>query len=173
VYLSPSARKLLPFLGAGLLLAGCGGGGSGSAAKPVIHVSAPGSRFSVPAGWKVTRTENAVLASPPGDKVVIAGVYRFPTLKPYRPDLWPRVSAALDRDARDLARQLKGKLVSSADARVAGIRARQYDFEYGDRKARIMFLYRGRKEFELYCRWSAHDDMPDACTDLATSFRPV
>lgn len=117
------------------------------------------------------RAPTALQAGPAqaGGPVVV--VYSLRTVRPYRKSMWHAVSGELDRKAHTLAARLGGRLTSSSTGTVAGTRARQYLFEYGAKRARIAFLFRERREYELYCSWKASDGEPAACGLLLTSFR--
>jgi hypothetical protein len=168
-------RALSPALALALLaLAGCGGGGSKPAA--LQQVSAYGARFSVPSGWRVTRTATTVSAAPAGKTDELVSVSLFRLLRPYKPDLWARVVPELDRAAGQLARQLSASLTASHTVTVAGGRAREYALSFQRQghtvRERITFVLRDQREYELLCRWRSSDEEPAACPLLVSSFRP-
>jgi hypothetical protein len=132
-----------------------------------------GFAFSAPTEWEVRRSPISVLVSPPGDKVTLMAAYALRTVKLYRPALWAGAAGELNRKASVLAARLRGRVVSSTTTTVAHSRARQYLFSYGDKRARITFFYRRRREYELYCRWQASRGEPSACSLLTSSFTPA
>ncbi len=102
----------------------------------------------------------------------------FPLLHLYRPGLFTRVvTEELDPHVHQLATQVNGTVRSSTNVTVAGIRSRQYELGYSSRAhgylERITFVFRGKKEFELLCRWEASSSEPSACARLTTSFTPL
>lgn len=153
---------------AALTLAGCGGGG----AKSPTSVSGPGYRFSAPGGWKVTETGTSVAAAH-GTRFV--SVTKFRLTRPYRPALWPKAVKELDRVAGKLAAELGGTVAAARTVTVGGAPARQYDLAFtrnGERLVeRITFVLRGRREYQLLCRFKAGKDEP-ACALLERSFQP-
>jgi hypothetical protein len=94
----------------------------------------------------------------------------LPLLKPYRLALFPRVVTELDRVAATLATRLGGKVASSKTVMVGGRQAREYEIEHGGFVDRITFVLRGKRNFQLACRWRADDGEPAACGQLSSSF---
>ncbi len=153
---------------AALLLAGCGGTKTAPPPTTVAgSVDGAAFRFEAPDGWKVTHAPRSVTATS-GDDLLSVTV--FPLQRPYRPELWPKVARELDRRIADLAGQLRGELRSAGTATVAARRARVYEIAVGDRVQRLLFLFRGRLEYQLLCRF-ATGRVPEACNRLAASFR--
>lgn len=154
-------------------LAGCGGGEERE--TQIVHGN--GFLFAAPAGWKVTRTSHVVSAAPDEDRPELVSVSVFRIARPFRAELWPSVLRELERVAAGYARRLSGEVVSRQTIRVGGRRARRYDFGY--RRAgrqlgqRLVFLFQGRREFQLLCRWESppEDGISSACNGLAESFR--
>ncbi len=113
----------------------------------------------------------------PGDPELLS-VTVFPLARAFRPALWREAVTELDRAAAGLAARVKGQLEASATVTVAGARARSYDlaFERSGEKLgeRIVFVLRGRREYQLLCRWHAPPDadVTAACATLSSSFRP-
>jgi hypothetical protein len=137
-------------------------------------VRGPGFSFTAPDGWQVKQAPTSVSVAPADDQDTLVAAYTFRTVKAYRPSVWPAASAELDRQAGLLAGELHGRLVSSDTVAVAGNRARQYVFDYGDKRSRITFVLRApRTEYELLCRWKADAGEPDACSQLPSTFRPA
>ena len=126
--------------------------------------------FNAPADWHVVRTDRAVQVSKGVDLV---SVTRFPLLRRYRPDLWPRVVPELDRAATQLSEQQKGEVSDSRTVTIAAQQARRYDIGYErDRKAlveRIAFVLRGKTEYLLLCRYDRGGDT-GACDRLLATF---
>lgn len=149
-----------------LILAGCGGGGSGSWQR----VAGDGFRFAVPPSWTLTRNATTVAASAgPVDRVQ---VQTFRLVKPYRAELFAAASRELDRVARQVGRQLGGQVATSATVRVAGMNARTYRIEFGHKIEEITFAFAGRREYELLCRRAA--TASDAtCRRFVASFKFV
>jgi hypothetical protein len=155
-----------------LIAAGCGGGGGGSQSQAGAvsgqAVAGPGLSFRAPEDWKVTVRPTSAEAK--GDSSALVSVTVLPLLKPYRLALFPRVVTELDRVASTLAKRLGGKVTSSETVTVAGRQAREYEIEHGGLVDRITFVLRGKRNFQLACRWRADDGEPDACGQLSTSF---
>ena len=131
-----------------------------------------GYRFAAPGGWTVTRTSTSTVAAHGSETV---SVTTFPLTRLYRAQLWKEAVTELDTVATKLAAELGGTLVSSRTVKVGPATARQYELEFtkgGDRLVeRITFVLRGRREYELLCRYKAGKDEP-ACNQLLASFRP-
>jgi len=159
------------------LAVGCGGAAKKAAVVAVVHVAAPGARFSVPVGWKVTRSPTTVSAAPAGAGERLLQVAVFQLLHPYQPSLWPRVVPELDKAAATLAKALKGTLGASRTVTVAGGNVRQYELAFDHRSVAvrelITFVLRGRREYEVLCRWSAGESRPAACDALLAGFKLV
>lgn len=158
------------------LAAGCGGGGEGAREEPPpTLVRGPGFRFLAPAGWKTSVSRRGAAAREDGEALVSVTV--FPLLRPYRPALWKAVRGELDRVADRLAARLAGRVQARATVQVAGLPGRRYDLSYpgegGRLRQRIVFLLRGRSEYQLLCRWREGAGRPAACDLLAESFRPL
>ena len=151
------------------VLAGCGG----SAHKTVVlqSVRGPGYRFQTLPGWSIARKAHVVTATRPGSATDLISVstYRLPKV--------PTV-AEIDAAARSLALTLHGKLDAKSVVRVAGKPARRYDLSYRkggqDLGLRLVFVLRGKREFQLLCRWQSppDGDLTQACDALARTFRP-
>jgi hypothetical protein len=163
-----TAHKQASALVAVLLLAGCGGAKSAVAPATVTGSvgGAGGFRFEAPHGWKVTHADRAVSAASGADLV---SVTVFPLQRAYLPALWPKVVTELDRRIADLAGQLRGELRSAGTTTVAGRRARIYEISVGDRVQRLLFLFRGRLEYQLLCRYAKGGDTTP-CERLSASF---
>lgn len=101
----------------------------------------------------------------------------FRLARPFRPELWPSVVPELDRVAAELARQLDGRIESSATLVVDGRRAKRYDIRYRRQGTEVLertaFVLKGRREFQLVCRHEAADrgDGPEACALLFSTLR--
>ncbi len=121
----------------------------------------------------MTHTGTTVAASRGAGTV---SVTTFRLTKPYRPQLRKEVEAELDAVAAKLAAELHGTVTASRTVEVGSSAARQYDLAFtkdGERLVeQITFVLRGRREYELLCRYKAGKDEP-ACTQLLSSFRPV
>jgi len=74
-----------------------------------------------------------------------------------------------------LARRLRARLDAARTVRLAGRRGRQYEITFSWKGAevreRITFVLRGRREYQLLCRWPADEAEPVACGLLLQSFR--
>ena len=107
----------------------------------------------------------------------LVSVTVFNLVRPYRAALWSRAAGELDGVARTLAAGLSGHVDAARTVSVAGARARQYDLSYERNGAalrqRITFVLRGRREYQLLCRWAAASGEPAACRLLLASFAPV
>lgn len=159
------ARSGLLALAAGACLAGCGGGPSKPASQTV---EGAGFQFQAPASWVVTRSADTTAAV--GRGVDRTEVIRFALVRPYRPALFAASARELDGVMARLARQLSGRVVSSATVRLAGGAARSYRVVYGaGRTQEIGFVLSGDREYELLCRRRVSE--PDtACVQLFGSF---
>jgi hypothetical protein len=152
------------------LAAGCGGGG----AEPLDtqHVRGPGSTFSAPTGWEVSRKSHVVSVARPDDDIELVSVssYRLPRVP---------TSSQIEAAARQLAATLRGRVTAKTRVFVAGRRAPRFDLTYaraGDEIGlRLIFVLRGRQEFQLLCRWRAppEAEISAACAQLVRSFRPA
>jgi hypothetical protein len=152
------------------LAAGCGGGGGTATTEPTGQaVSGPGFSFRAPEDWTVKVAPTSATASQGEDRLVSVTV--LPLLRPYKPALFPRVVEELDRLAATLATRLRGELTSSRSTAAAGGRAREYEIEHAGLVDRITFVLRGKREFELSCRWRKTAGVPGACALLVSSFR--
>jgi hypothetical protein len=150
--------------------AGCGGGG-GSTESTVAagqSVSGPGFAFQAPEGWTPKTLPTSAEARQ--DAATVASVTVSPLVKPYRIALFPRVAKELNRVASAYAARLEGTVKERRTIVVAGRKARQYEIAHGDLVDRITFVLRGRKNFQLTCRWRSADGEPSACAQLAASF---
>ncbi len=159
-----------------LLASGCGGGAGPS---PPKQQTLRGAAFvyAAPAGWRVTRDRVSVTAAPnPKAAAPLVQVSVFRLVHPYRPALWPRVVAELERDVPKLAASLEGTIASRRTISVGGLRAREYVIGYTHGKERLdqrlVFAFRGRSEYQLLCRWRAAGEEPAACGLLYESFSP-
>jgi predicted Zn-dependent protease len=176
VYPPGNSRKRLALLvlAGTLALAGCGGGGGGSTTSAGSsggggqEVKGAGFTFHAPDDWTVKTSATSALASQ--DKDTLVSVTVLPLVKPYRPTLFLRVARELDRVADDLAKQLGGQVVSSNTVIAAKARARQYEIEHDGLVDRITFVLRGKREYQLTCRWKKADGRPAACDQLSASF---
>ena len=170
-------RRKRPAVVAGALLlllaaAGCGGGGGGTSATTAAggqEVGGTGFVFRAPEDWQ--KTVRATSASAQRDPSTLVSVIVLPLVKPYRIALFPQVAKELDRVADTYAANLKGTVTSRRTLEVAGRKAREYRIAHGDLVDLITFVLRGRRSYQLTCRWRKPDGEPDACAQLAASFR--
>jgi len=169
--------RIATFTLAALLLAGCGGGGGGNKSSPVETVTGKTFRFSAPSGWQTKITSLTASAAPAGGGETLVSVSVFRLVKPYRPELWPKVVPELDRVAAQLASRLHARLAASSTVSVAGASARAYELSFShqgtDVRERITFVLRSLREYQLLCRWEASASEPPACAQLSRSFRPL
>jgi hypothetical protein len=103
-------------------------------------------------------------ADPSVDEVLVA-----PGNAGIPPALRRAVDPADPAAVADLAGQLRGELRSAGTAHVAGRRARVYELAVGDRVERLLFVFRGRLEFQLLCRF-ARGRGTAPCDELAATF---
>jgi hypothetical protein len=143
-----------------LILAGCGGSGTGKWQQ----VQGEGFSFEAPAAWKVAST---AASNGTVDRVE---VQVFKLEHPYTRTKRSAVARELDNDADNLARQLKGTLSGKTALRVGGFDARGYTIGYDDKTAEITFVLDGKREYELFCRRSSGSN-DAACARLVASFR--
>jgi hypothetical protein len=163
------ARKQLLWSAlAAAALAGCGGG---EPAPESVMVRGPDFSFEAPGDWDVERTARAVTAADGDAKV---GVLTFRLVRPYTPALWSRVVPELDALARRLAGELDAEVAAKSTVTIDGRRARSFELENAkDGTRRLAFVLRGRREYELVCRYPDADDetAAAACDRLFGSFR--
>lgn len=144
---------------------------------PPQTVTGKGFTFAAPSGWQVKTGPATASAAPTGSGKTLVSVSVFRLLKPYRPELWAKVVPELDRVAAQLAGRLHGQVTKSSTMKVAGANARAYQFRFSyqgkDVFERITFFLRGLREYQLLCRWETSKSEPSACSQLASSFRPL
>ena len=173
VYPQRHHRKRVILLCASLVLstlaAGCGGGGSTEATSGGRLITGREFEFSAPSDWVPTLAPRSAVVK--RDAVTLVSVTVLPLVKPYRPQLFPRVVGELDRLAGELAGRLQGSVTERRTVVVAGRRVRQYQIIHGEFVDRLTFVLRKRQEFLLTCRWRKTDGEPGACPQLASSFR--
>jgi hypothetical protein len=171
-------RRKRPAVVAGAILvvlvaAGCGGGGGGRTSATTAaagqEVKGTGFVFRAPEDWQTT--VRATSASARQDPSTLVSVIVLPLVKPYRIALFPQVATELDRVADTYATNLKGTVTSRRTVDVAGRKAREYRVAHGDLVDLITFVLRGKRSYQLTCRWRESDGEPAACAQLATSFR--
>jgi hypothetical protein len=61
-------------------------------------------------------------------------------------------------------------VASRRTVEVAGRKAREYEITHGDLVDRITFLLRGKRNFQLTCRWRRLAGEPPACDQLSSTF---
>lgn len=92
--------------------------------------------------------------------------------RPFKPALWEKTVPELDRVASQLAGQLGGRVAKLEGGVLAGRRSRSYDIAFSrDGTAlveRIAFVFSGRREYQLLCRFSDDDS---ACREFRASLR--
>jgi hypothetical protein len=151
-------------------LAGCGGGGN--EAVQTQTVGGDGYVFAAPAGWKITRSSHVVSAAPSASDLELISISTYRLSRRPTPK-------QVDASVEALARRLGGRITSTTKATLAGRPARRFELEYarGDEQVglRLTFLFKGRLEFQLLCRWRRppNEEILSACGGLALSFRPA
>ena len=154
-----------------IVAAGCGGGADEP--QPRV-VRGKGYAFEAPRSWALVRTARQVQAAEGGQSLELVAVSRFPLLKRFRPELWPKVTKELDRAAKGLADQQRGTVTASATTDVGGRQARRYDIAFRARGKplveRIAFVLRGKTEYLLLCRFEQGGDT-EPCDRLLRTFR--
>ncbi len=151
------------------LVGGCGGGGNTT--KPAEAgrlVSGDGFTYRAPSDWTVTIASHVTAAK--HDQVTLVSVTVLPLVRAYRPALFPRVIGEVDRLADTLASRLHGSVASRRTIALAGGKVRQYEIDHGGLVDRLTFVFRGKREYLLTCRWRNRDGEPAACTRLVSSF---
>jgi hypothetical protein len=155
-----------------LTAAGCGGGGGNGAPETTAtggqEVRGTGFVFRAPEDWQTT--VRATSASARQDPSTLVSVVVLPLVKPYRIALFPQAAKELDRVADTYATNLHGTVASRRTIDVAGRQAREYRIAHGGLVDLITFVLRGRRNYQLTCRWRESDGEPDACAQLAASF---
>lgn len=151
-----------------LLASGCGGSSSGHNGKGQT-VTTPLYTYQAPGDWQATVAgRNAIVKNGPD---TLVSVTLLPTLKPYRPALFPQLIGELDRITGVFAGRLQGRVTARQTILVAGGKVRQYEITHRDLVDRLTFVFRGKQEFLLTCRWKAKDGRPDACDQQTSTFR--
>ncbi len=105
------------------------------------------------------------------DVATLVSVTVLPLVRAYRPALFPRVIGELDRVAGTLAGRLHGTVGSKRTITASGGKVRQYEIDHGELVDRLTFVFRGKREYLLTCRWRKQDGAPPACDRLVSSFR--
>ena len=160
VFPGANPRKLgLLALAVALVAPGCGGGSQASAEQ---RVAGDGYSFRAPADWRVTRRGRTVGAH---DGASLVQVATFPLAQRFDASRWGEYVSSSDHAAAQVAAQEKAKLERSETTTVGGQRARTYDLSRGAVDERLVFLFRGRREYELFCH-----DAGSACDRLVESF---
>jgi len=157
-----------------ITVSGCGGdGGGGATPEGEQIVRGKGFVFSAPADWTQTVSPVGASVMPTKGSETIVAVTVFRLLRPFRPALWPQAAAELDRVADRLAGQLGGEVDDKRTIR-PGLTQYELAYERGGApfRQRIRFVLRGRREFELLCRWKVDSGEPPACDRALESFRP-
>ena len=156
-----------------MLAAGCGG--EQKEAPPQV-VRGSGYTFEAPAGWTIVRGGRKIEASEGGKSLALVSVSRFPLIRTAEEKLSAKVVKELDRLVTGLAAQQHGSIVSSETTEIAGRQARRYEFEYEVRGEplveRIVFVFRGKTEYFLLCRYEQGGDT-QPCDRLIRSFTLV
>jgi hypothetical protein len=175
VYPQRNVRKQAAFVVGSVVLvlasAGCGGGGGSGTTESAVggqEVAGTGFVFLAPEDWQ--KTVRVTSASARQDGSTLVSVVVLPLVKPYRIALFPQAAKELDRVADTYAANLKGKVTSRRTVDVAGRKAREYRIAHGGIVDLITFVLRGRRNYQLTCRWRESDGEPDACAQLAASF---
>jgi hypothetical protein len=152
-----------------LTLAACGGKSSNASRI----VAGTGYTFSAPQRWEVSRTARQVQAAEGHRSAALVAVSRFPLLRAFRSELWPKVVHELDAAAAGIARQQRGEVSKAKDVTIAGERARRYAIDYTLRGTQLVeelaFVLRGKTEYLLLCRYE-RGGSHDACDSLMSSF---
>ncbi len=164
-------RALAAAAGAVLVaVSGCGGGGGGGAVQEqdTAVVKADGYEFRAPADWSATVAGRNAIAKQ--DAVTLVAVTVLPTVKSYNPKLFARLVGELDRVTGTLAGRLEGRVTARRTTVVAGRRVRQYQIAHADLVDRLTFVFEGKTEYLLTCRWRKADGEPSACATLTSSF---
>jgi hypothetical protein len=175
VYPQRNRRKQAACLAAALLVlaaAGCGGGDGGRTTETTVtggqEVRGNGFVFRAPEAWQ--KTMRTTSASARQGTSTLVSVVVLPLVKPYRIALFPQVAQELDRVADTYAANLKGTVDSRRTVEVAGRQAREYRIAHGGLVDLITFVLRGRRSYQLTCRWREADGEPAACAQLSASF---
>jgi hypothetical protein len=151
---------------AAVLAAGCGGSHGGTRI-----IAGSGFTFIAPADWTAVGNQRSVQVA---HGVQLVSVTRFPLLRAFRPELWPKAVPEMDRSAEGLAADQHGTVTARVTITVAGRRARRYDitYQHGGKNLveRVAFVLRGKTEYELLCRFE-HGKSSSACDSLLSSFR--
>jgi hypothetical protein len=151
----PVAGGILPLT---LLFSLVGCGSAARHAAKTRAVAGAGFMVEIPAGWRLERTGNGIVAHGGGSFVSVA---RFALRKPYDPSEFPAAAPELDRVAAELAAKAQAAVTERHTTTIAGRQARAY--AYG--RTRVAFVLVARREYELLCVAQS-----DACALLFSSF---
>jgi hypothetical protein len=121
-------------------------------------VRGTGFSFSVPAGWRTSRTPRAVTVQSGKSRI---SVTTYTLQKPYTPALFTAAAKELDGVAQKLAAAAGTTLTERQTVEVAGEKIRAYRFG----TMRIGFVLVGKREYQLLC-----EDAGNACVLLFKSF---
>ena len=132
-----------------------------------------GYRFEAPAGWTIVRSGRQVQAAEGGKSLALVAVSRFPLLRKAEDELSAKVIKELDRVATGVAAQQHGAIASSETTEISGRQARRYDIDYEARGKqlveRVAFVFRGKTEYFLLCRFERDGDT-EPCDELLRTF---
>jgi hypothetical protein len=163
-------RCKLTLLGVAVLFAAACGGSGGEQEKVVRGT---GYTFSAPSAWQIVRSGRQVQAVEGRKSLALVAVSRFPLLRRFRPELWPKVSRELDRAVDGIARQQHGSVTDTKDVTISDLRSRRYKIAYDLRGKtlieEIAFVLRGKTEYLLLCRYE-QSRSSRACEALISSF---
>lgn len=99
-------------------------------------------------------------------------VTTFPLVKRYDDALFGKVARELGMRMQQVAAALRGKVTHAHTVTVAGAKSHSYDVTAGASVFEYTFVLRGRREYQLVCRYQAGKSN-SACLQLLRSFTPA
>lgn len=99
-------------------------------------------------------------------------VSTFPLVKRYDDALFGKVARELGERMQQVAATLHGKVTHAHTVTVAGIKSHSYAVTAGSSLLEYTFVLKGRREYQLLCRYPA--GKPNSlCVQLLRSFTPA
>jgi hypothetical protein len=144
------------------ILAACGGSGKQTRSTRIVRGAS--FSFAVPGGWTIRSSS----ASRGAARVSVSV---FPLREAYASGLFARAARELDGVAAKLASDSKARLTESTTTILSGRRGRAYRYATASYEARLGFVLKGRREYELFCQNpKGAGDADGACALLFATF---
>ncbi|HEX5450097.1 MAG TPA: hypothetical protein VFW85_08575 [Gaiellaceae bacterium] len=136
---------------------------------PLQQVRGSTYSYLAPAGWHVATVKGTTSASKGPQLLEVA---TFPLVKQYNDALFGKVARELGVRMQQVAATLHGKVTHAHTVTVAGIQSHSYAVTAGSSLLEYTFVLRGRREYQLLCRYPAGTSN-SACVQLLRSFTPA